>query len=405
MVRRRPAAPCWQLRFAEIGETPADYGAKRNYVTTIEEKVRTAAADLTVPGFVAAATRDGAPICDFAVDQRQDAVFWIASMTKAITAVAAMQLVEAGKIGLADPLGPILPLLDKVQVLEGFGADETPILRAPKRPVTLAHLLTHTSGYAYNMWNADVGRYAAKLGLPDMGSGLNAALELPLMFEPGERWEYGIGIDVAGKVVEAISGQTLDAYLAEHIFAPLGMADTAFLPTPAMRGRMTKMHMRTPNGGIAPIDFALPESPEFWPGGGGLFSTASDYLAFLNALLNGGVGVNGRILNADTVDRMAAHRIDPVPVRRLTSVIPFLTHDLDIDCDGADWALSFQVNPKTGHHGRSAGSLAWAGLANTYYWADPVRRITGVLMTQLLPFADPQVLSLFQAFERAVYDV
>jgi CubicO group peptidase (beta-lactamase class C family) len=371
----------------------------------IEERVREAAAGLTIPGFVAAATRDGETLYDFAVGQRPDAVFWIASMTKAITAVAAMQLVEQGKIGLDEPLGPILPLLAKVQVLDGFGPDETPILRAPKRPVTLAHLLTHTSGYAYAMWNADVGRYCAKTGLPDMGSGLDAALELPLMFDPGERWEYGIGIDVAGKVVEALSGQTLDAYFAEHIFAPLGMTDTSFRPTASMRERLAGMSMRTPDGALAPIDFALSAEPEFWGGGGGLYSTASDYLVFLNALLNDGAGKHGRILDGETITRMAAHRIGPVPLRRLTSAMPFLTHDLDLGFDGADWALSFQVNPEAGKHGRAAGSLAWAGLANTYYWADPTHRVAGVLMTQLLPFADPQVLSLFEAFERAVYDV
>jgi methyl acetate hydrolase len=380
-------------------------GEGRDIVGTIEERIRRAAAGLTIPGFVASATRDGKPICDLAVGQRPDAVFWIASMTKAITAVAAMQLVEQGRIGLDDPLGRILPLLDKVQVLDGFGPDETPILRAPKRPVTLEHLLTHTSGYAYAMWNADVGRYCAKTGLPDMGSGLNAALELPLMFDPGERWEYGIGIDIAGKVVEALSGQSLDAYFAEHIFAPLGMTDTAFRPTPAMRERLAGMNTRTPDGAIAPIDFAMSAEPEFWGGGGGLYSTAADYLAFLNALLNGGVGANACILKHETIKRMAAHRIGPVPLRRLASAMPFLTNDLDLGFDGADWALSFQVNPQAGKHGRPAGSLAWAGLANTYYWADPTHRFAGVLMTQLLPFADPQMLSLFEAFERAVYDV
>jgi methyl acetate hydrolase len=371
----------------------------------IEERIRQAAAGLSVPGFVASATRDGEPICDLAVDQRTDAVFWIASMTKAITAVAAMQLVEQGRVGLDEPLGPILPLLDKVQVLDGFGPDETPILRAPKRPVTLAHLLTHTAGYAYAMWNANVGRYCAKTGLPDLGSGLNAALELPLMFDPGERWEYGIGIDIAGKVVEALSGQPLDAYFAEHIFAPLGMTDTAFRPTPAMRERLAGMNTRTPDGAIAPIDFAVAAEPEFLAGGGGLYSTAADYLVFLNALLNDGVGVNGAILKAETIGRMAAHRIEPVPLRRLKTVMPFLTNDLDLGFEGAEWALSFQVNPEAGRHGRAAGSLAWAGLANTYYWADRTHRIAGVLMTQLFPFADPQVLSLFEAFERAVYDV
>ncbi len=374
-------------------------------MSSIEDKIRKAADALTVPGFVAIATRDGEPICDLAIDQRPDAVFWIASMTKAITAVAAMQLVEQGRLGLDDPLGPILPLLDKVQVLDGFGPDEKPILRGPTRPVTLAHLLTHTAGYAYAMWNADVGRYIAATGMPDMGTGLNAALELPLMFDPGEQWEYGIGIDIAGKVVEAISGQSLDAYFAERIFAPLGMTDTAFRLTPAMRERLAAMNMRTPEGGLALIDFALSAEPEFWGGGGGLYSNTTDYLVFLHALLNEGAGAHGRILQAETVRRMAAHRIGPVPIRRLTSVMPFLTNDLDLGVDSAEWALSFMVNSEVGRYGRAADSLAWAGLANTYYWIDPTHRIAGVLMAQLLPFADPQMLALFKAFERAVYDV
>ena len=372
-------------------------------MTSIEDKVHKAAARLVVPGFVAAATRDGATICEMAVGQRQDAVFWIASMTKAITAVAAMQLVEAGKIGLDAPLGAFLPILDRVGVLDGFGPDETPILRAPKRPVTLAHLLTHTSGYAYGMWNAALVRYIGKMGLPDVGTGLDAALELPLMFDPGEQWEYGIGVDIAGKLIEAVSGQALDAYCAEHIFAPLGMADTDFRLTPDMRGRLAAMTMRSPDGAVTPIDFALPEDPEFWGGGGGLYSSAADYIAFLNALINGGAGAYGRVLRAETVARMAAHRIGPVAVRRLTSVMPFLTNDLDFGVDDAEWALSFMVNPTQGRHGRAQGSLAWAGLANTYFWADPTHRVAGVLMTQLLPFGDRQVLALFEAFERAVY--
>ena len=370
----------------------------------IEERLKEAAAGLTIPGFVAAATRDGERICDLAVGQRPDAVFLIASMTKAITAVAAMQLVEAGKVGLDEPLGPILPLLDRVQVLDGFAPDETPILRAPKRPVTLAHLLTHTSGYGYSLWNAEIGRYLAKTGVPDVGSGLNAALELPLLFDPGERWEYGVGIDIAGKLIEAIGGQSLDAYFTEHIFAPLGMADTGFRLTQAIRARLAPMNTRTPEGAIAPIDFGMPSEPEFWGGGGGLFSTAGDYLAFLNAILDGGVGPHGRILKAETVKRMAAHRIGPIPVRRLPTAMPALTNDLDLGFDGAEWALSFLVNPGPGRHGRAEGSLAWAGLFNTYYWADPAHRVAGVLMTQLLPFADPQVLALFETFERAVYD-
>ncbi len=379
---------------------------------SIESQIIAAADGRSLPGFVAKATRGGTPICDVAsgalalggdAPMTSDAVFWMASMTKAITAAAAMQLVEDGEVGLDEALGPILPVLARVQVLDGFDAEGRPVLRAPRRPVTLAHLLTHTSGFGYSMWNADIGRYTEAAGTPDIGTGLDAALELPLMFDPGARWEYGVGIDLAGKVIEAISGETLDASFAKKIFAPLGMTSTGFRVTAAMAARQAGMTMRTPEGGLAPLTLPLNPEPEFWSGGGGLYGTAGDYLKFLNAILDGGKGQNGRILRPETVAWMLRHRIAPVALRSLTSVAPMLTRDLDIMGEGDEWGLSFLVSTQAGPHGRSVGSIAWAGLANTYYWADPATGTAGVLMSQLLPFADPAILGLFAAFERAVY--
>ena len=382
-------------------------------MSAIDATLRASSATHSTPGFVAAAVKNGEPVFEGAYGLREpsasapmtaDSVFWIASMTKAVTAVAAMQLVEAGRIGLDTPLGAVVPTLGGVQVLDGFEDDGTPRLRAPKTPVTLRHLLTHTSGFAYDMWNTQMGRYIAHTGMPGIGTGLNTALDLPLMFDPGEHWEYGVGIDWAGKVVEALSGQSLDVYLAERIFTPLGMTDTAFAPTPAMQARLVGMAMRTPDGGMAP--FALPrnEAPEFWGGGGGLYSTVGDYLAFLQMILNGGVLNDARVLKPETVALMGQNHIGDTPVRKLATAMPFLTHDLDITGgEPTHWGLSWQINPKPGPHGRAAGSLAWAGLANTYYWADPQNRIAGVLMTQILPFADPNALALFADFERAVY--
>jgi len=306
-------------------------------------------------------------------------------------------------------LGSVLPALASRKVLEGFKGTGEPILREAAGPITLRQLLTHTSGFGYDMWNADLVRYAQQAGTPGIGTGLKAALDLPLVFDPGTQWEYGIGIDWAGLVIEAVSGKALDVYVRDHITRPLGMADTHFLPGPEQLARLAGLHARGPDGSLMPFALPIQETPEFWGGGGGLYSTAPDYLAFLQMILGGGEGANGaRILAAETLALMSTNQIGDLTLRHLDSQMPFLTSDLEAGpamglTEDAGWGLGFAINPKTGPHGRSTGSLAWAGLANTYYWADPEAGVAGVLMTQLLPFADPAVLALFKDFERAVY--
>src|SRR5258708_3121228 len=157
-----------------------------------------------------------------------DSVFWIASMTKAITAAAAMQLVEQGKLSLEGPIGKLLPDLAAPQVLEGFDANGEPKLRPARNPITLRHLMTHTAGFAYDMWNGDMVKYLEKTGTPGITGCQNAALKTPIMTDPGTRWEYGTNIDFVGKAVEPVSGKKLDAYLRDHMFAPLGMRATGF---------------------------------------------------------------------------------------------------------------------------------------------------------------------------------
>ncbi len=360
-----------------------------------------------VPGVVAMATDGTRTLYEGAFGVRQlggdaamtlDSVFWIASLTKAVTSVAAMQLVEQGRVGLDQPLGGIVPKLAKLQVLEGFGADGQPILRPARREVTLHDLLTHTSGFVYEMWNAGLGRYVRATGKPGASSGLNAGLEMPLAFDPGERWEYGIGVDWAGKVVEAVSGQGLGAYFAEHITGPLGMVDTQFgrpdsdrvvdAPQPA-----AGWHAEAGSSG-------RPSKPELESGGGGLYSTAPDYLKFLAMLVRGGDGV----LRPETVARMGRNQIGTLDVARMRTVMPPMSNDAEFFPGMAKgWGYGFVINSEPGHAGRAANSLAWAGLANCYYWIDPASRVAGVLMTQILPFADPAVLELLDAFESAVY--
>jgi methyl acetate hydrolase len=360
-----------------------------------------------VPGIVAMATDGRQTLYEGAFGVRKlgdpaamtlDSVFWIASMTKAITSVAAMQLVEQGRIGLDQPLDSVVPKLANPQVLEGFDAAGQPRLRPARRPLTLHHLLTHTAGFVYETWNADIGRYLKAAGRPGTASGLNAALEQPLVFEPGERWEYGFSTDWAGKVVEALSGQTLGAYFAEHITGPLGMLDTQFGRPET--DRVVTIHRRGADGGLQPASSGRPARPELESGGGGLYSTAPDYLKFLAMLLQGG----GQVLRPETVALMSRNQIGALDVTSMASVLPAQSNAVDFFPGMAKhWGYGFLINTAAGHAGRRAGSLAWGGLANCYYWLDPASGVAGLTMTQILPFADPAVLDVLDGFERAVY--
>jgi CubicO group peptidase (beta-lactamase class C family) len=235
-------------------------------------------------------------------------------------------------------------------------------------------------------------------------SGKLAALNMPLAFEPGERWEYGINIDWAGRMVEAVSGQDLDAYMRGHIFAPLGMHDTGFIPNPEQAARIAQTHARKPDGSLEPIPPQPPVHPEFFAGGGALFSTGSDYLAFLQMLLNGGDLDGARVLKPETIALMAQNHIGDLNVRLLKSENPALSNDAEFFPGMTKkWGLSWLINTEDVPGRRSAGSLTWAGLFSTYYWLDPKKQVTGVLLTQVLPFADAPVLRLLDDFESAVY--
>ena len=366
-----------------------------------------------VPGVVALAADDEGVIYEGAFGKREvgqgpamtvDTVFWIASMTKAVTSVAAMQLVEQGRLDLDEPLGRRLPELASPRVLEGFDPDGAPRLRPARRPITLRHLLTHTAGFVYDIWNADMLRYAQHAGLPGIIECKDATLGAPLVFDPGERWDYGINIDWVGKAVEQVSGQSLEAYLREHIFAPLGMADSGFVLRPDQRARLASMHVRQPDGSLQAVPFEVPQEPEFFMGGGGLYSTGRDYLVFLRMLLQDGRLNGAQILRPETVAEMAKNQIGELTVGPLKSVVPGSSNDAEFFPGMVKkWGLGYMICTEQAPTGRSGGSLAWAGLANTYYWLDPTRRLCGVILTQILPFADPTVLRLFEQFESAIY--
>ena len=324
-------------------------------------------------------------------------VFWIASMTKAVVSAAALQLVERGKLTLDGDLCGLVPDFRDLQVLTPRG------LRPAKGAPTLRQLLTHTSGFAYGFTSAELAAWIAASGFEANGA-TRAGLRQPLLFDPGEGWIYGIGIDWAGLVIEAASGQRLDAYLREHIFAPLGMGDTGFIGAPDRAARTAAVHTRGPDGVLAQIAFGMPADPEVLSGGGGLYSTARDYGRFLRMLLNGGELDGARLLSAETVQNLSVVQTGQRRAGYIKSAMANMSNDFDLYPDMATGhGLATMVTPQATPEGRSAGSLAWGGLANTYYWADLTAGKAGVLLTQLLPFGDPGVLALIGALERDAY--
>lgn len=331
-----------------------------------------------------------------------DTIFQIASMTKAVASVGALMLVEQGKLSLDAPIGGLLPELADPQVIDGFGDDGTVRLRPAKRPITLKHLLTHTSGFGYDFMSADMAR--ARGDTPAV-MGARSSLISPLLFDPGDRWEYGISTDWAGLAIEAATGERLDAWLDANLIAPLGMTDTSFFPTPEQRARAATLYANTPSG-LMPMPLEIGGGPEaeFVAGGAGLWSTAPDYLRFCRLILNGGMHEEARMLSAETVALLTANQIGGLRAGKMDSIMPELSGPFDLYPDmHTGWSLAFLTNPETGPHGRSPGSLAWAGIANCYYWIDRNSDVAGVFMSQLLPFGDPQVLAALGALEAMAY--
>jgi methyl acetate hydrolase len=354
-----------------------------------------------VPGVAAAAaTADGTIFEGAAGGLKSDSVIWIASMTKAITGAAVMQMVERGKFGLDTPAADIVPEIARKEVLVSVGADGTVKTRPATKPITLRHLLTHTSGMGYDTWDGDIFRYVQAKGPLKPNS--MEMLSTPLLVEPGERWAYSISIDWAGLMVEAASGMKLDRYMKENLFEPLRMPDTGFKISPAMRPRKAAVHVRKDGGGFTATDHELNQAPEVFMGGGALYSTVGDYLRFVRMILGGGSLDGARVLKPETVALMSRNAMGDISCRPLKSYIPGRSTDMNF-VDGMKWGLTFMINPAAFPGARSAGSLSWGGLANSYYWIDPVKKVGGVWATQLLPFYDARAVAAFEDFERSVY--
>jgi CubicO group peptidase (beta-lactamase class C family) len=325
-------------------------------------------------------------------------------MTKALVSVAALQLIERHELELEQPVADILPAFGALQVLEGFDND-VPRLRPPTRPATIRHLLTHTAGAGYSLSNANLRRYHAITGVPETGTGKLASLfEVPLIADPGVRWEYGTNTDWLGLVIQEVSGRDLPTYCREFVFAPLGMRDTTFTPTGAQAARRMTVHSRSPDDGMQPTAVGAPVDGEFFSGGGGAFGTGPDYLRFLRALLRDGELDGARVLAPETVELAFTDHLRgaalPAAVR---SVAPELSNDIPSFPYAQGWGLGLHLVLEDVAGMRRAGTGDWAGLANCYYWVDRTSEIACVILTQLLPFFDSRVVDMVVGVEQAVY--
>jgi len=365
---------------------------------TLEMLLEEAVARKRVPMAVAMVADRDAVVFDHAGGVSKDAIFAIASMTKPITSVAVMQLVDAGKVDLDRPASTYVAELASVRVLDGS------TMRAPRSPITVRQLLTHTAGFGYEFLNPRLFALVGKKQIPSIMEGGDAFLRAPLVAEPGATWEYGISTDWLGRLVARVSGQSLEAYLREKVFAPLGMVDTTFEVPSEKRARLATVFQRMPDGALVPQPRPAAAKVEFYSGGGGLFSTAADYMRFLRALMEGGELGGRRVLSAQSVAAMGRSHIGDLRVRPMPSTLPqFATNEGVMPGELDKFGLGFALNTQPTQAGRGANTMSWCGVYNTFFWIDREKGVAAVLMTQSLPALEPGAKALIDDFDRAVY--
>jgi len=360
----------------------------------LEAALTPALAAAGLPGATALVVDADGVRAEAALGYAPDAVFELASMTKAIVSVAALQLVESGQLSLNEPLADLLPALAAPMVLERFEGDQ-PLLKPAKTPLTLKHLLTHTSGFGYSYVQADIVRMCG-LAAP----GTMASITMPLLFEPGTSWAYGVSHDWVGLAVAAASNMPLDKYLAAHVLGPLGMTKTRY------GGTTVATMQRAEDGSLTPrMGFSMNRPhAEFVPGGAGLCSPAGDYGRFLRMLLNHGELDGQRLLSPAMAAAFAQNQVGTLPAGRLQTCLPWLNAGFDpAPGQRCGWGLGTAVHLQNGPNGRRAGSMSWAGIANTHFWVDPAAGLGAVLMMQLLPFGDAGALEVLKKFEQTIY--
>jgi methyl acetate hydrolase len=364
-----------------------------------------------VPNVVATAADTDGPFYEGAAgartvgtDQPLDGgtLFRIASMTKMVATVAALQLAERGDLDLQAPVDSLVPAWAELEVLDGWDGD-TPRTRPPATRATVHHLLTHTSGLSYWFWNPELVRWESTTGTPNVMSGSRTCFSAPLVADPGTRFEYGINTDWLGLVVEAVSGRTLDKYLQENVLGPLGMTRTTFAPTAEQRAGLVPVHVKDEEGRWTPTDIDWAEEPEWWAGGHGLYSTPRDYLRFQRMLLGNGELDGVRILRPETVDAAFTNQIGELDFpSHIPSGDPAVSHAWN-GPTGQKWGYGLLLTTEQQPGMRAVGSGAWAGVFNTHYWVDRASGVTGAIYTQFLPFIPEEALAVYADFERAVY--
>ncbi len=330
----------------------------------------------------------------------EDTAFRVFSMTKAVGSVAAMILIDRGKLSMDTAVADILPAWNDLQVLDGWDGD-TPMLRPQRTTATIRHLATHTSGLEYEFWNPDMAKYLEVTQSPSILTGTRAGLMPPLMSDPGTRWGYGMSIDWLGQVVEAVDGRSIVDFCQAEIFDPLGMTDTAFEPD-ALTDRLASVSIRGEDGKFDPFEIAPPAQPEIYGMGHALYSTAPDYLSFLRMVLNKGELNGNRILSEAAVEQMLSDQMQGLKFQRMATVAPPLTADVDLP-EGTSHSFAFVRFEDDVPGGRKAGSQSWAGVCNTHYWIDPASDVAAVIMTQSLPFVEDPYMRTYQAYEQAIY--
>ncbi len=347
--------------------------------------------------------RDGVLHETSAGEANPETMFRNASMTKAVATTAALQLVEQGRLELDATVESVLPEFAELQLIEGYDGNR-PILRAPASKPTFRQLMTHTAGLGYFFINQRLFDYFAATGLPSPLEGQRTSLDAPMVNDPGTVWEYGVNTDWLGLAIERITGRSLSAYVAEHVYGPLGMVDSTFWPTAEQRSRLLPVLARAADGGLEPTDIDLPEDPEWDAAGHGSYGTARDYARFVRAWLRDGELDGERILSPETVALAFSDHIEGVALPELmTSCMPELSNDVPSLPVPQGWGLGFHLIKVDLPGMRSAGTGAWSGIFNTYYWIDRSAGIGGVIMTQVLPFFDARIIETVLGFEMAVY--
>jgi CubicO group peptidase (beta-lactamase class C family) len=394
----------WLLPLLFVGVMSAAPSLPQQGVSALSTFLKSATDRGDVPGVVVAVVnKDGGLYSEAFGRSRtvtntpmaRDTIFNMASMTKAITSVAVMMLVDDGKLSLDDDVAKYLPKYKAPLVISKFNdADASYETRPAKRPITIRHLLTHTSGIGYGFSSPVLSKIMQKT--------MQNELDAPLLFDPGEGWAYGASTRVLGHVVEAISGQKIDAFLDARILKPLGMLDTGYLVPAAKMPRVVAVNARGADGKFVerPVPASLPAQVQ---GDGGLYGTASDYGLFLRMLLNRGKVGDTRILSEKSARTMLQSHTGSVVVKLQESTNPSLSKNFPFGAGKDTWGLGFQLAAEKVRNRRSPGSGTWAGIFNTHFFIDPGEEIGVVVMMQTLPFYDDASMKVYAGIEETVY--